>query len=69
MSEPKHEANKPPILTPERRAYLYGVMIAAAAVAVGYGLLTIEQAGLWLTLIGALLGLSSGVALANVEKR
>lgn len=68
MSDPKHEAPKPPILTPARRAYLYGVMIALAAVAVGYGIVTIEQAGLWLALVGALLGISSSVALRNVEK-
>lgn len=51
-------------LTPKVRAHLYEVSIAAIAVAVGYGLLTGEQAALWLLLIGAVLGL----ARANVPK-
>lgn len=49
-------------LTPKRRRRLYEVAIAGCAVAVGYGLLTSEQALLWLGLTGAVLG----VARANV---
>lgn len=49
-------------LTAKRRRRLYEVAIAGCAVAVGYGLLTSEQALLWLGLAGAVLG----VARANV---
>lgn len=50
-------------LTAKRRARLYEVAIAGCAIAVGYGLLTSEQALLWLGLAGAILG----VARANVS--
>ena len=45
-------------LTPARRRRLYEVAIAGCAVAVGYGLLTSEQALLWLALAGAVLGVA-----------
>lgn len=57
------------IPSPAVRAYLYGVMVAAAALAVIYGLITVEQMGGWLVLGGALLGVSNGLALANTPKK
>ena len=48
------------------RKYIYGVMIAASPIAVAYGIVTIEQAGLWLAFGGALLGLSNLLAFKNV---
>lgn len=57
------------IPSPAVRAWLYGIFIALAALAVGYGLLTIEQSGLWLTLVAAVLGLSNTLALANTPTR
>jgi len=49
-------------LTPKRRRRLYEVAIAGCAVAVGYGLISSDEALLWLGLAGAVLG----VARANV---
>ena len=53
------------IPSPETRAWLYGIMVAAAALAVIYGITTVEEAGGWLVLAGAALGVSNGLALAN----
>lgn len=49
-------------LTAKVRARIYEVTIAGCAVAVGYGLLSSEEALLWLGLAGAALG----IARANV---
>lgn len=51
------------------RVWLYGVLVAAAPVAVLYGALTTEQGGLILVLCAALLGLGGGTALANYDKQ
>jgi hypothetical protein len=56
------------ITNPKTRAYIYGVMVAAGAVALVYGLVNAEQLGVWLALGGAVLGLSNGLALANTPK-
>ncbi|MFJ3392015.1 phage holin [Leifsonia aquatica] len=56
------------IPSPAARAWIYGVLVAAAAVAIGYGLITAEQGNLWLALAGAVLGLSNSLALANTPK-
>lgn len=53
------------IRDPKVRAYVYGIMVAAGAVALVYGLVNAEQLGVWLALGGAVLGLSNGLALAN----
>lgn len=45
-------------LTPAVRRRIYEVSIAACAVAVGYGLLTAEDALLWLGLAAAVLGMA-----------
>lgn len=57
------------IPSPAVRGYLYGVMVAAAGLAVIYGIVTVEQAGGWLVLFGALLGVSNALALANTPKK
>lgn len=57
------------IKNPAIRAWVYAVAVAAAAVAVAYGLLTIEQSGVWLALVGAILGPPNALALANTPKR
>lgn len=44
------------IASPKGRKWLYKVLLAAVAVAVGYGLITGESAALWGTLIAALIG-------------
>ena len=57
------------IKDPKVRAYLYGVMVAAAALAIIYGIVNVQQAGGWLVLFGALLGVSNGLALTNTPKK
>lgn len=52
---------------PEVRAWIYGIAVAGAALLVGYGVLTIEQGGLWLAVIGAVLGTSNLLAARNVS--
>lgn len=56
------------IPSPAARAWIYGVLVAGSLVAIGYGVITAEQGNLWLTLAGAVLGLSNGLALANTPK-
>lgn len=55
---------KLPKITERHRAYAYRVMCAAAAVAVGYGVLTSNEAVLWLGLANAL---AAGPAAANTS--
>lgn len=54
--------------SPEARVWIYGVLAAAAAVATGYGVLTAEQGGLWLSLGAAVLGVGNLLAARNVPK-
>jgi hypothetical protein len=49
-----------------KRAYIYGILVAAGAVALVYGLVTNEQLAVWIALGGAVLG--NGLALANTDK-
>jgi hypothetical protein len=49
------------------RQYIYGIMLAATPIIVIRGILTIEEAGLWLVLGGAILGLSNALALGNTK--
>lgn len=57
------------ITDPKVRAWLYGIMVAAAALAVIYGITTVQEAGGWVVLFGAALGVSNGLALANTPKK
>ena len=75
MSAPKTRAEARATRTPNRwvpspaaRLWLYGIAVAVAALLVGYGILTIEQGGLWLAVIGAILGTSNAVAARNVPR-
>lgn len=54
---------------PELRAWLYGIGIAAAAVLIGYGIITAEQGDLWVSLLGAILGVSNAVAARNLPRQ
>lgn len=49
------------------RAYIYAVLVALVPLCIGYGILTAEQAALWLGLAGAVLGL--GLATANTSTK
>lgn len=51
------------------RAYIYTLMVAASPLVVYYGLATLEEVGLWIVFGGVALGVSNGVALANVTGR
>ncbi|AGW42447.1 DNA polymerase I [Leifsonia xyli subsp. cynodontis DSM 46306] len=53
------------IPNPATRAWIYRILIATAATAVSYNLITPNQSNLWLTLIAAILGLSNTLALTN----
>lgn len=53
------------IPSPAVRAWLYGVCVALGALAVGYGIVTAEQGGLWLALAGAILGTGNALAARN----
>lgn len=54
------------IPSPDARRWLYGVLVALAGVGVGYGIITAEQGGLWLSLGAAALGVGPLVAGRNV---
>lgn len=50
------------------RTAFYAVLAAGQAIVVGYGIVTDEQIGLWLPLVSAVVGLSTGgVAVANTD--
>lgn len=75
MTEPKNRAEARATQTPNRwvpspevRLWMYGVAVAVAALLIGYGILTIEQGGLWLAVIGAILGTGNAVAARNVPR-
>lgn len=57
------------IKNPQVRLWLYGIFVAAGAVAVGYGVVTAEQSGLWLALVGAILSTSNALAAANTPSK
>lgn len=54
--------------SPAVRLWLYGIAVALAALLIGYGILTVEQGGLWLALFGAILGTGNAVAARNVPR-
>jgi hypothetical protein len=49
------------------RQYIYGIVIAAGALALIYGIVNSQQLGGWIALGGAILGISNGLALANTS--
>lgn len=50
------------------RTAFYAVLAAGQAIVIGYGIATDEQIGLWLPLISAIVGVSTGgVAAANTD--
>lgn len=57
------------IKSPEKRRYLYIVGVAVAALLVGYGIITSEQSGLWISLAAAILGVNGIVSAANTPEK
>jgi len=57
------------IKSPEKRRYLYVVGVAVAALLVGYGIINAEHSGLWVSLLGTVLGFSQITSAANVPER
>lgn len=49
------------------RAYIYSVLVAAVPLLIGYGILSAEEAAVWLGLGASVLGL--GLARANVTTK
>ena len=75
MSAPKTRAEARATQTPNRwvpspevRLWMYGILVALAALAVAYGVVTVEQGGLWLSLGAALLGVGNLIAARNVPR-
>ena len=54
--------------SPEVRLWMYGILVALAALLIGYGILTVEQGGLWLALFAAVLGVGNLIAARNVPR-
>lgn len=48
----------------KNRQWLYGIVVAGIAIAVGYGFVTSDQADLWIRLVEAVLSLIPAGALA-----
>jgi len=48
------------------RAYIYGILVAAGAIALTYGIVSSEELAVWLGLGGSILG--NGLAFANTDK-
>lgn len=65
---PENETPNRFIPSPAVRAWLYNVMIALVPVGVFYGLVTVEEGGLWLTVASAIFGVGVGTARANVPR-
>lgn len=75
MSAPKTRAEARATQTPNRwvpspevRLWMYGILVALAAIAVAYGVVTVEQGGLWLALGAAVLGVGNLIAARNVPR-
>ena len=70
-AEAKQRATETPnrwIPDPATRSWLYGILVCLAAIGVGYGIITAEQGGLWLSLAAAVLGVGPLVAGRNVPR-
>lgn len=59
MTTNNPDGKKPKFWTLARRRWAYGVLAAAGVLALAYGITTTEQLAAWLTLGGALLGVTS----------
>lgn len=57
------------ISNPDTRKWIYRISAAAGVVLIGYGVITAEEGGLWLALIGAILGGPSGLASVNTPDK
>lgn len=57
------------IKSPEIRRYLYLIGAAIAALLVGYNIITVEQSGLWLNFLVAILGVQSIMAAVNTPEK
>lgn len=75
MTAPRTRAEARATTTPNRwiadpavRLWLYGILAAAAPIGVAYGLITVEQGGLWLALASALLGVGNLLAARNTPR-
>lgn len=55
------------IKDPTVRIWIYGIIVAAGAVALTYGIVTRDQMVVWVALGGAILG--NGLALGNVPPK
>lgn len=64
---PDHRAANRGVVIPSAkvRAYLYTIVVALSPIVVAYGIANQAEAGLWVALGGAILGISNGLALAN----
>lgn len=56
------------ITSANARLWIYGILVALAAVGATYGIITIEQGGVWLALGAAVLGVGNLLAAGNVSK-
>ena len=54
-------------MTDNRRRWIYGVLVAAGAVAIGYDWIAADKLALWLALAASMLG--NGLAIANVPRK
>lgn len=57
------------IKSPAARRYMYVVGVSLAALLVGYGLITAEHSGLWLSLLGAILGFNQVTSAVNTPEK
>lgn len=57
------------IKSPETRRYIYVVLTAVSALLVGYGVLTLSESGLWLTVAGAVLGFGNVLSASNTPEK
>ncbi|MDH6181805.1 hypothetical protein M2152_001987 [Microbacteriaceae bacterium SG_E_30_P1] len=56
------------IPSPKVRSWLYGIAAAAAPILVIRGLVSADEAGLWIALAGAALGITGTLGAANVPR-
>lgn len=53
-----------------QRAYVYRILVAAGVVAIGYGVITRDEADLWIQLVGTVLATGgAGLAAANTSAK